>query len=104
MAIPVLEKYSATPSLGKQINNIIGKERYVTSVNFGTNGKWFVTGMRRDGSGAHSWWGGCSDNVSAAIKERSASTLKVSFGNGGQVFLLKGKTVTFILETILLMV
>ena len=68
--------------LAKQINNMVAKGRYVKDVHFSPDGRWFVNGRKRDGSGGHSWWGGCYDGLSSAINKMSGKgeRLQVSFG------------------------
>ena len=63
--------------LCRQMNNMFGKGRHITSVDFDCTGQWFVAGEKRDGTGAHSWWGGTE--YSDEIKKFS-STGKVYFG------------------------
>ena len=55
--------------LCKQMNNISAKNRHITDVAFDTSGQWFVSGEKRDGTGAHRWWGGTAATVGAAIRE-----------------------------------
>ena len=50
--------------LNKQINNCIAKGRYIEEVDFGPNGEWYVHGIKRDGSGGHSWW---DENTTASL-------------------------------------
>jgi hypothetical protein len=49
---------------------------------FGPTGIWYVQGIKRDGSGDHSWWSGGA-NLSAEIEEHASKPheLKVSFGS-----------------------
>lgn len=65
-------------ALKTQINNCTNKGRYIKAVAFNTTtGAWFVRGIKRDGTGDHSWWG--STFASNSIK--SSSNVKVSFGS-----------------------
>lgn len=68
-------------ALAKQINSCTSKGRYVKNVDFGTaDSEWFVNGIKRDGSGDHSWWGGTL--FSAEIKEKvGKDNVQVSFGS-----------------------
>ena len=77
--------------LAKQLNNIIAKDRYVEEVAFGPNDEWYVYGIKRDGTGGYSWWGGCSNNCSAKIKELttgSCNRLQVCFGRHSSSLLI----------------
>ena len=67
--------------LAKQINNCIAKDRYIKEVDFGPNGEWFVHGIKRDGSGGHSWWGGTLASSAIAENSSSSSRVQVSFGS-----------------------
>eukprot|EP00977_Amphora_coffeiformis_P004590 scaffold991_cov278-Amphora_coffeaeformis.AAC.7 len=68
--------------VARQINNCTNKGRYITQVDFNTStGAWFVSGVKCDGSGGHSWWGG-TDNGDAISESASArDCTKVSFGS-----------------------
>ena len=77
------------PPLGlcTQINSMIKKGRHITDVAFeSTSGQWFVTGQKRDGTGAYQWWGGTL--ASGAIQEESC---KVVFGPDDQWIVLRGR-------------
>lgn len=77
--------WSSIPNkLAAQLNNCSKKGRYAKEVAFGPTGAWFVNGIKRDGTGNHSWWGDASDACSDVIKESSAGSdsIKVSFGSG----------------------
>lgn len=78
--------------LAKQLNNMSSKGRHVKEVSFGPSDEWYVNGEKRDGTGRHSWWGGCSDSVSDVIKEWTNSSwrLRVCFGPHSTDLILKG--------------
>lgn len=69
-------------TLAKQLNNCSSKGRYAKEVAFGQSGAWYVNGIKRDGSGGHSWWGGMSDAASDKLNDYTSEPeqLKVSFG------------------------
>ena len=77
--------------LAKQLNNVSAKGRYVKEVSFGPNGEWFVNGEKRDGTGEHSWWGGCN-NASEDIKQLttgdSGHRLRLCFGPSSTTYLI----------------
>jgi hypothetical protein len=67
-------------ALAKQLNSCENKGRYVKSVDFdSTSEAWYVDGIKWDGSGGYSWWGGTK--AGAAIKEtiNGANNVQVSF-------------------------
>ena len=67
-------------AVDKQIKNCLAKDRIITSVDFGPDGTWFISGEKADGSAGHSWWGGTS--ASESIKENiDSDPLHVSFGS-----------------------
>jgi hypothetical protein len=67
-------------AIAQQLNNCTDKGRRANEVDFGPTGAWFVNGIKHDGSGGHSWWGGTDG--STEIKEWTSKPheLKVSFG------------------------
>ena len=74
--------YGIPNSLCKQMNNCTTKGRYVDDVDFGPNDGWYVHGIKRDGSGGHSWYGGAVATKSAIAKTISSShRVQVSFGS-----------------------
>ena len=76
--------------LAKQLNACIAKGRYITQAVHGPDGEWFVSGRKRDGSGAHSWWGGT--DATDKIKEWCGKErLRVSFGQAGAWVLQQGQ-------------
>lgn len=82
---------SLPDGLAAQLNNMSAKGRYVTDVAFGPGDEWFVSGRKRDGSGAHSWWGSAG-SASEGIKEWCGSShrLQVQFGPYDQWALIQG--------------
>ncbi len=62
-------------------NNCIAKGRIIKEAAFRPDDEWYVSGSKLDGTGTHSWWGGCDDAKSKAIKEWIASDLQVAFGS-----------------------
>lgn len=78
--------------LANQLNNMIRKGRYATNVAFGPCGEWFISGQKRDGSGAHTWWGGIDSGPSATIKEWAGTkhSLQVCFGEGRDFAIIQG--------------
>ena len=74
--------WTCIPSqLAKQINNCTSKGRNVAHVDFGTTNAWYVNGVKVDGSGGHSWWGGTEATGEIKKKVSGYQTLKVSFGS-----------------------
>ena len=73
---------SLPAGLGRQMNNCDAKGRDVSVVDFGLNDAWYVHGIRPDGTGGHSWWGGLNGALSARVKSLAGlgGNLKVSFG------------------------
>ena len=78
-------------ALANQLEIIQKQDRFMRGVSFGTKGRWFVRGKRRDGSGSHIWWGGCQNNLISAIKKNSGegNRLQVSFGQREDQAILK---------------
>lgn len=66
--------------LATQLNNCTRKGRYVRDVDFGNNGNWFVTGIKRDGSGCHSWWHGAMNEDVMKQMVGGSHRVRVSFG------------------------
>ena len=77
--------------LGRQINNMESKGRYVTNVAFGPeDGLWFIAGRKRDGTGDHSWWGNntcCADEIK---KQCGESKFSAAFGGDDNYVLISG--------------
>ena len=74
--------YGVPNSLCKQMNNCTTKGRYVDDVDFGPNDGWYVHGIKRDGSGGHSWYGGAAATKSVIAETISSShRVQVSFGS-----------------------
>ena len=79
-----IESGGIPDGLLKQLNSMTRKGRHMTSIACGPNGDWFVSGERRDGSGAHSWWNTCnygsqlSDSIKACTSK--SSRMVASFG------------------------
>ena len=71
-------------SLAKQLNACSAKDRYVTDVAFGPDDEWYVHGKKRDGSGAHGWWGGTTAGDSLKELISKPQRLQVSFGDSGR--------------------
>lgn len=72
---------------------MIAKGRYVKDVHFAPDGRWYMNGGKWDGSGGHSWWGGCYDGLSSAIKEWAGESGRLQvlwFYNKNQAFLQSG--------------
>ncbi|KAL3769853.1 hypothetical protein ACHAW5_000725 [Stephanodiscus triporus] len=70
--------------MAKQLNNCTAKGRIIEGAAFGQQGdRWYVRGCMIDGTGGHSWWGGCESYCMEQIKEGVAefSDLKVAFGS-----------------------
>mmetsp|Transcript_13171 Transcript_13171/g.28582 ORF Transcript_13171/g.28582 Transcript_13171/m.28582 type:complete len:588 (-) Transcript_13171:241-2004(-) len=63
--------------LRKQINNIYAKGRHITDVAFDTSGRWFVGGEKRDGTGAHFWWGGTDSDADPLLRASTKSHRRV---------------------------
>jgi len=71
--------WSSIPNaVAKQLNNCSSKGRYVTEIDFGSTGTWYMHGTKRDGTCGHHWWGGTG--ASADIKE-AEGRVKLSFGS-----------------------
>mmetsp|Transcript_27390 Transcript_27390/g.39674 ORF Transcript_27390/g.39674 Transcript_27390/m.39674 type:complete len:429 (-) Transcript_27390:732-2018(-) len=68
-------------AVARQIRNCTNKDRLVKEVDFNTDGCWYVEGVKEDGTGDHSWWGGTS--ASEQLKEMAGEShhVKVSFGS-----------------------
>ena len=50
-------------------------------VDFGPDDAWFVDGIKSDGTGSYSWWGGLDAELSSHFKKNSsASAYKPSIG------------------------
>jgi Zinc finger, C3HC4 type (RING finger) len=63
----------------KQINNCVNKSRYIKEVDFNASiGTWFVRGIRRDGTGDHSWWE-LTSRLDKAVKD--AADVRVCLGS-----------------------
>ena len=62
--------------VARQLNNCTSKNRYIKDVDFGPNGSWYVYGVKRDGTGGHSWWGGTFEDYI----NYNADEIKVSIG------------------------
>jgi hypothetical protein len=77
--------------LASQLNNLPIKGRHATQVAFGPNGEWFVSGCKRDGTGAYTWWGGSLHSDSIREKVKDASDNKVSFGDGDTCVIITGR-------------
>lgn len=65
-----------------QLNNCSNKGRYVKNIDFGPTGSWYINGIKRDGTGGHSWWSSTTDS-SILLKKKvgEPKNLKVSFGS-----------------------
>mmetsp|Transcript_24195 Transcript_24195/g.51298 ORF Transcript_24195/g.51298 Transcript_24195/m.51298 type:complete len:449 (-) Transcript_24195:284-1630(-) len=63
-----------------QLNNCTAKDRDVKAVDFGPDGAWFINGVKPDGTGGHSWWGGTS--AEDVIKQWTSTPhhVQASFG------------------------
>jgi hypothetical protein len=62
----------------KQINNCILKDRIVKELDCSSaTGAWYVEGVKRDGTGQHSWWGA----TAASLSLNSVPSRKVSLGS-----------------------
>jgi hypothetical protein len=70
---------SLPSGLAKQLNACTAKHRHITEVAHGPDGEWYVAGQKRDGSGAHAWWGGteAADSIKEAFSEHR---VRASFG------------------------
>ena len=76
------QQWSGIPyQLSRQINNCIAKDRYIEEVDFGPDGEWYVRGIKRDGSGGHSWWGSTEAGSSIKEKDPGSHRVQVSFGS-----------------------
>lgn len=85
--------YGSLPAgLANQLNNLPKKGRYADQVAFGPNGAWYVSGVKRDGSGSHAWWGGGDIQMMGAMKEYAGngSSVQVSFGKDGEYAIIIG--------------
>lgn len=76
----------------KQLHICTSKGRYAKEVDVGPGGAWYINGVKRDGTGSHSWWDD-STLASTQIKEwvAASDSLKVFFGtdrNGAETHLL----------------
>jgi len=60
-----------------QMDNCSNRGRYVTEVDFGPTGAWYIRGKKRDNTGGHSWWG----ETEAFTDIKTSDQLKVSFGS-----------------------
>jgi hypothetical protein len=80
-------------TLAHQLNKCAAEGRYVTTVNFGPSGEWYMSGKKRDGTGATSWWEGVGAVASEQIKVRAKAhhPLQVFFGDTNKVLLISGK-------------
>ena len=78
-------------SMAKQLNACGAKGRYITEAAHGPDGEWFVSGRHRDGSGAHSWWGGTDATDTIKGWNSSSARLRVSFGQAGAWVLQQGQ-------------
>lgn len=69
-------------SVAKQINNCTEKDRHVPVIDFGPTGAWYINGVKRDGTGGHSWWDGGS-SADPQLKEwgNSGHGLYPAFGS-----------------------
>ena len=67
-------------AVAKQLNNCTEKGRDIKAVDFGPDGAWYINGVKSDGSGNHSWWGGTE--AADTIKKWTSSPHSVqgSFG------------------------
>mmetsp|Transcript_19807 Transcript_19807/g.45387 ORF Transcript_19807/g.45387 Transcript_19807/m.45387 type:complete len:455 (-) Transcript_19807:74-1438(-) len=92
-----VKDWKGIPSaVGKQLNNCTAKGRDCKRVDFDSStGAWYVNGVKPDGTGGHSWWGG----TEASRERLSAFGVRdVAFGctGGGsysseQYVILQGK-------------
>jgi Zinc finger, C3HC4 type (RING finger) len=72
-------------ALARQVNNCVAKGRYCREIDFVGRAEteaWYVHGIKWDGTGGFSWWGGLDGDLSALVKGRTLEPhhLKVSFG------------------------
>jgi hypothetical protein len=68
-------------TVAKQINNCTAKDRNVKAVDFGSDGAWFVRGVKSDGTGGHCWWGGTSGSAQLSEWCDSPHAVHASFGS-----------------------
>lgn len=73
---------SIPAKIAKQLNNLSNKNRYCKEIDFGPGGSWFIRGIRRDGSGGHSWWSAPhrAKSLLAEWAGNSAHRLQATFG------------------------
>ena len=80
------KKWRGIPNaLARQINNCTNKGRYVKEVDYFTQQDgpacWYVNGVKRDGTGNHSWWGGTNFGHEIKKKVNNADHNIVCFGS-----------------------
>mmetsp|Transcript_7829 Transcript_7829/g.10957 ORF Transcript_7829/g.10957 Transcript_7829/m.10957 type:complete len:429 (+) Transcript_7829:76-1362(+) len=68
-------------AVARQIRNCTSKDRLVKEVDFNTDGCWYVKGVKEDGTGGHSWWGGTSASEQLKKMAGESHHVKVSFGS-----------------------
>mmetsp|Transcript_15538 Transcript_15538/g.29305 ORF Transcript_15538/g.29305 Transcript_15538/m.29305 type:complete len:436 (+) Transcript_15538:387-1694(+) len=74
-----------------QVLNCEKKGRYVKEIAVGSSGAWFVNGIKRNGTGGHSWWGSTSADYEIGESIKSSHGTKVSFGTdemGSETYVL----------------
>jgi hypothetical protein len=79
-------KWQGMPNaICKQINNCSFKGRTVKELDCSSAvGAWYVEGIKRNGTGGHSWWG--STEASSSINDGCKYDRKVSFGSKDSCF------------------